>query len=74
MVVSLLRSDLQNGAGDLQLCAGQEIGSEVGIYAMCEIYEDDDTYGIIQVDANNAFNTINRNVFLHNINILCPEI
>ena len=73
MVVMVLRADLQENAGDLQLCAGQESGCEAGIHAMHQIFEDDDTHGIIQVDANNAFNTINRNVFLHNMKIICPE-
>ena len=41
---------------------------------MHTIFEDDNTHGIIQVDANNAFNTINRKVFIHNIQIICPEI
>ena len=74
LVVSILREDLRESAGDLQLCAGQESGCEAGIHAMHDIYTDEDTHGIIQVDANNAFNTINRKMFLHNINILCPEI
>ena len=73
MVVMVLRADLQENAGDLQLCAGQESGCEAGIHAMHQIFEDDDTHGIIQVDANNAFNTLNRNVFLHNMKIICPE-
>ena len=74
MVVFVLRPDLQENAGDLQLCAGQQSGCEAGIHAMHDIFVDDDTHGIIQVDANNAFNTINRNVFLHNIHIICPEV
>ena len=41
---------------------------------MHEIFSDDNTHGIIQVDANNAFNTINRKSFIHNIKIICPEI
>ena len=73
MVVMVLRPDLQENAGDLQLCAGQESGCEAGIHAMHQIFEDDSTQGVIQVDANNAFNTINRNVFLHNMQIICPE-
>ena len=73
MVVKVLRPDLQTNAGDLQLCAGQESGCEAGIHAMQEIFQDDNTHGIIQVDANNAFNTLNRNVFLHNMKIICPE-
>ena len=74
MVVSVLRTDLQEDAGELQLCAGQPSGCEAGIHAMSDIYNDDDTHGIIQVDANNAFNTINRKMFLHNIQVICPEV
>ena len=47
---------------------------EAGIHAMSDIYNDEETHGVIQVDANNAFNTINRKMFLQNINIICPEI
>ena len=49
-------------------------GCEAGVHAMHTIFEEDKTHGIIQVDAINAFNTINRNVFMHNIKIICPEI
>ena len=74
MVVWVLRPDLQEAAGDLQMCVGQEGGCEAGVHAMHTIFQDDNTHGIIQVDANNAFNTINRRVFMHNIQIICPEI
>ena len=56
------------------MCVGQEGGAEAGIHGMREIFEDDDTVGLIQVDANNAFNTLNRVVLLHNIKYLCPEM
>lgn len=74
MVVYVLRPDLQQSAGDLQMCVGQQGGCEAGVHAMYDMYQEDDTHGIIQVDANNAFNVINRNVFLHNIQIICPAI
>ena len=74
MVVWVLRPELQEDAGDLQLCAGQESVCEAGIHAMHEIFNDENTHGIIQVDANNAFNTINRKSFMHNIKVICPEI
>ena len=74
MVVWVLRPDLQKAAGDLQMCVGQEGGCEAGIHAMHSIFNEDKTHGIIQVDANNAFNTINRKVFMHNMKIICPEI
>ena len=74
IVVYILKSELQEDAGELQMCVGIEGGCEAGVHAMREIFQDDNTHGIIQVDANNAFNTINRKVFLHNIQIICPEI
>ena len=69
-----LHTDNQSSAGSLQLCAGQEGGCEAAIHAMVDVFEDDETHGVIQVDANNAFNSINRNVLLHNIEIICPEL
>ena len=44
------------------------------MHAMHDLYQEENTHGIIQVDANNAFNIINRKVFLHNIEIICPMI
>ena len=37
------------------------------------IFEQDSTNGVILVDANNAFNSLNRKASLHNIRIICPE-
>ena len=39
---------------------------------MKEIFDDDDSDAVILVDACNAFNALNRNVALHNIQIICP--
>ena len=72
-VNNVLGNDLKSVAGGLQLCVGQEGGAEAGIHGMREIFEDDDTEGLIQVDANNAFNTLNRAVLLHNIKYLCQK-
>ena len=73
-VTRVLRSDIELSAGSLQLCAGQKGGCEVAIHSMVDIFDNDDTHGIIQVDANNAFNTINRKALLNNIGILCPTL
>ena len=64
-VNNVLGNYLISVAGGLQLCVGQEGGAEAGIHGMREIFEDDDTEWLIQVDANNAFNTLNRAVLLH---------
>ena len=73
-VTSVLKTEMRDAAGGLQLCVGHEGGVEAGIHGMKEIYDDEETQGVIQVDANNAFNTINRGVLLHNIRVLCPEL
>ena len=73
-ITSVLKNEMMSAAGTLQLCVGIESGVEANVHSMREIFAEDDTEGVIQVDANNAFNTFNRSVLLHNIWILCPEI
>ena len=58
----------------MQVCAGQEPGCESLVHTMHEIYEDQSSEAVLLVDASNAFNTINRNAFLHNITIICPPL
>ena len=41
---------------------------------MHEIYKDQPSETALLVDALNAFNSINRNTFLHNITIICPPL
>ena len=41
---------------------------------MEKIFKEESTEAGLLVDAENAFNSINRKVFLHNISILCPAI
>ena len=59
--------------GPLQTCAGLKAGIEASIHAMRTIFEDDDTEAILLVDADNAFNRLNRRAALHNIRHLCPN-
>ena len=46
------------GGANIQLCIGQEGCAEANIHSMRSIFQEEDTYGINQVDKN-AFNTIN---------------
>lgn len=50
---------------------GKSSESEAAIHAMRDLFEEE-SETVLLVDAANAFNSINRNSFLHNINILCP--
>ena len=73
-VVTLLKNDITKSVGSLQVCAGHEGGCESAIHAMKEIFEQHETEAVLMIDASNAFNSVNRNVFLHNVKIICPEI
>ena len=72
-VMTIMKEDVLTGVGNLQLCGGHAGGCEVGVHALVDLFNDDDTEGVIQVDASNAFNSINRNILLHNTKIICPQ-
>ena len=74
VVMYVMKKDVIDSAGSLQLCAGQEAGCETAVHGMVDIWKDINTEGVLQVDASNAFNSINRAVMLHKIRIICPEI
>ena len=59
-------------AGNLQLCTGQPADVEAAIHVINDMFEEEQTDGILLVDASNAFNSINRKVFLHNVQYICP--
>ena len=73
-ILSLFHYDIQDAAGPLQVCAGQEGGCEAAIHAMHQFFAEDEVHGVLLVDADNAFNTINRHATLHNIKSICPPI
>ena len=73
-ILSTIETDIQEAAGTLQLCAGQEAGCEAAIHAMQQIFKDEHTEAVLLVDASNAFNNLNRQAALHNIHILCPPL
>ena len=67
----ILKEDIQEAAGPLQTDTGFKVGAEAAIYSMRTIFVDNSTEAIILVDASNAFNSLNRKVALHNIQITC---
>ena len=72
--MTIFRRNILESAGDLQLCAGQLAGCEAVVHALRSMFSEDDSDEILLVDADNAFNRIDRNVILHNIRIICPII
>ena len=71
--MNVMKNNLQVGVGKLQLCGRHLAGCEVGVHALVDLFDDDETEGVVQVDASNAFNSINRNILLHNAKIICPQ-
>ena len=67
------RSALTNvtqAASSLQLCARLLADAEAVIRAMYEILKDHTTECILLIDAENAFNSISRNVMLYNLKFI----
>ena len=70
----ILKDDIQTSSGTLQTCAGLESGIEAAIHAMRETFEQESCEAVLLVDADNAFNRLNREVALKNIEQLCPPL
>ena len=73
-VMKVVKRDLQEAIGSVQLCAGQEAGCEVAVHAMENLFTGDDMEAMILVDATNAFNRLNRQVTLLNCDKICPAM
>ena len=68
-----LNEDIQEAGGPLQVATGLKAGGEAAIHAMKDIFDAESSDAIILVDAENAFNKLNRRVALHNIQYTCPN-
>ena len=73
-IIDIAKKDVQQAAGSLQVCAGQDADVEASIYAMHDLFQEDETEAVLLVDAENAFSSINRKAMLHNISITCPTL
>ena len=69
----VLIDKIQEAVGSLQTVTGLKAGAKAAIHAIRTIFEDPSTEGAILVDASNSFNSLNRRVALHNIQIACPS-
>ena len=73
-VLSIVKLDILEAAGPLQLCAGQDARCEAAVHAMRSIFSDSSAQGVLLVDASNTFNCLNRQMALHNMQVLCPPL
>lgn len=73
-VLHAIKNDIQEAAGPRQLCAGQIGGIDAAVHGMRSLFSSEDTQAVLLVDASNAFNSLNREVALCNIQHICPSI
>ena len=72
LLIGVIKDDIVEAAGPLQTCTGLKGGIEAAIHAMRQTFEKENTEAILLVDAENAFNNLNRKAALQNIKQLCP--
>ena len=74
-VCLLTRYDLEDVCKISQLCGGVRAGIEGAIHAISDLFleREEDGWGVLLIDASNAFNTINRQAALWNSRILWPN-
>ena len=73
-VLSITQPDIQDASGCQQICGGQISGIEAAIHAARQAFDSVECEAALLIDATNAFNSLNRQVALHNIRRLCPPI
>ena len=73
-ILIVIRSDILDAAGSIQLCAGQTAGTEAAVHVMNQAFQANEAYAVLLVDARNAFNSLNRQASLLNITHLCPPL
>ena len=66
-VMFIIQPEVKRATGARQLCCGQQAGCEAAIHCMTEWFQRDENDGIILVDAQNAFNSLNREAALTNL-------
>ena len=66
-VMSVVKKEIVQAAGSLQVCAGQVAGVESAIHCIVDLFESDNSAAVLHNDATNALNSLNRNVFVNNI-------
>ena len=73
-VLSTIEDEIQEAAGEMQVCAGHQAGSEAAIHAMRKTFKDSNKEAALLFVASNAFSTLNRRMALLNIQKQCPSL
>ena len=73
-VTKVVKPDILESSGSLQVFAGHKSGSEAAVHAMNGLFQHEETDAVLLVYGSNAFNSLNRAAALHNIMIVCPAV
>ena len=73
-LIQCFQDEVREIVGPLQTCAGISAGIESAFRSMQKTFNADECQAALFIDAENAFNRLNRGTALHNIEILCPQL
>ena len=73
-VTQCTKSDFKNLAKHFQLRLGQKCGIKYAIHSLRNEFEKPETDAILLIDAEKAFNSLNRELGLKNVQISCPAL
>ncbi len=74
IALSIVKTDIQEATGCIQLCGGQISGIEAAVHTARTSFDSDNCEAMLLVDTTNAFNSLNRQTALQNIRRLCPAL
>ena len=74
ILIRCVQYDLLELGQNRQLCLGQKCGIEYAIHTLRNAFNNTEKEAILLIDAENAFNSLNRELALKNVKLLCPSI
>ena len=72
-ILHVIKQVIQEAVWSRQLCGGQISGIEAAVHSVQSEFVKEETEAVLLVDATNAFNSLNRQADLHNIQQVCPS-
>ena len=66
-----MQPDIQDALGCQQMCGGQISGIEAAVHAALQAFDSEECEAALLIDATNS---LNRQVALHNLRCLCPQL
>ena len=74
VIMSIVNNNVTKAVENLELCGGHYAGCEAAVHFMHGIFSTNETEAVLLIDTEHAFNSINRQVFLHNNKHIYPPV